>query len=54
MVPKVKLYYYQGNKKLLNHPILAVVGPRNISNYAKEVSKQLIDKAQNYQLSTIS
>jgi len=54
IVPKVKLYYYQGNKKLLNHPILAVVGPRNISNYAKEVSKQLIDKAQNYQLSTIS
>ncbi len=52
--PKIKLYYYQGNIKLLNQEILAIVGPRNMTPYAQKILDNLFEQAQKYKLVTIS
>lgn len=48
------IIYGKGNIELLNRDILAVVGPRNISPYGKQVVEHLMDRAQHYNLVTIS
>ena len=46
--------YALGNIHLLDRHILAVVGPRNISGYGKQVVEKLFDHAKDYDLVTIS
>lgn len=46
--------YAKGNMELLHQDILAVVWPRNVSGYGKQVVEHLFDYAKQYQLVTIS
>lgn len=43
-----------GNTELLNRELLAVVGPRRVSDYGKSVVKKLFESVQYYDLVTIS
>lgn len=48
------LFYYQGNLSLLQSELLGIVGPRMPSEYAQQVMQTFFDKAQNYNICTIS
>ncbi|MBS8122231.1 DNA-processing protein DprA [Candidatus Vampirococcus lugosii] len=50
------IIYSIGNFQLLNkHKIIAIVGPRNLSNYGKKILEELFDKLKGYKnIATIS
>lgn len=48
------IVYYQWLYDVLHKPLLAVVWPRRMTDYAKQVVKRLIEYAKNYDLATIS
>ncbi len=46
--------YGKGNRELLHQNVLAVVWPRNVSSYGKQVIEHLFQSVQQYNLVTIS
>lgn len=46
--------YGKGNRELLNQDVLAVVWPRNVSPYGKQVTEHLFQSVKHYNLVTIS
>ncbi|MFA5747652.1 MAG: DNA-processing protein DprA [Candidatus Absconditabacterales bacterium] len=48
------IVYYKGDLSLLNKPILGIVGPRKMSEYAQKVLEKIFEKINNYDLVTIS
>jgi len=51
---KPYIIYYKWNLEILNKPILWIVGPRKMSDYAVQVLRKLFDGASNYDMVTIS
>lgn len=51
---KPYIIYYQGNIDILNQSILWMVGPRKVSNYAKQVMEDIFGAIKEYQIATIS
>jgi DNA processing protein len=48
------IVYYKWDLSLLNKPILWIVGPRKMSEYAQKVLEKIFEKINNYDLVTIS
>lgn len=48
------LYYYKGNHDLLHKPLLAIVWPRKMTSYARDVLEELFRELQQYDVVTIS
>ncbi len=51
---KPYIIYYQWNIELLNSSILAIVGPRKVSNYASSVMEDIFVSIKKYDIVTIS
>ena len=51
---KPYILYYQWNIELLQKPILAIVGPRKHSDFAKSMVQKTINQATKHDLATIS
>lgn len=51
---KPYILYYQWNIELLQKPILAIVGPRKHSDFAKNIVQKIINQAKYHNLATIS
>ena len=51
---KPYIVYYKWNIEVLNNPMIWIVGPRMMSQYAKEVLDFLFEKLKNYNVVTVS
>lgn len=51
---KPYILYYHGNEHVLEHALLAIVGPRKPSSYLTQVTKDICALLPQYQVSTIS
>ncbi len=48
------LYYAIGDQRILNKPLLGIVGPRKMTRYAQKVLEKLFDYLSSYDLATVS
>lgn len=48
------IYYYKWNHDLLHKPLLAIVWPRKMTSYARDVLEELFSHLQQYDIATIS
>ncbi|MCF7835169.1 DNA-protecting protein DprA [Candidatus Gracilibacteria bacterium] len=51
---KPYIIYYKGNLDILNKPILGIVGPRKMTEYANRVMHKFFESASTYDLVTVS